>query len=357
MIGYDKSISSRHLLNTLNGHTPARTPLWMMRQAGRYLPEYMAVRKDHDTLTMFTTPSIASEITLQPLRRYDLDAAIVYADILLIPHALGLGLKFIKGEGPKFDRCVRTEDDVAFLEKQVATPQGLAAVVEKCSYLARTLELVKPQLAAHQTLIGFCGAPWTVASYMIEGGSADGEFFHSKLLMLRSPNLFQRLMKVVTDVSVEYLKMQIHAGAQALQIFESWGGALTPNQYQTHCAPHTSKLVEAIKTLVPVIHYVGESAGILDEAAKVPSQGFGVDWRQDLNVTRMHASLQNKTLQGNLDPLLLYAPQELLGEEVRKIVQAGKKHPAGYIFNLGHGIKQTTPLDSVGFLVDLVHSI
>jgi uroporphyrinogen decarboxylase len=350
-------LSPKHFLNALAGKKPARTPLWMMRQAGRYLPEYMAVRQHHDTLTMFTTPSIASEITLQPLRRFDLDAAIVYADILLIPHALGLGLRFVKGEGPKFERCIRTEADVIFVENQTSTPQGIAQVVERCSYLERTLELVKPQLASHQTLIGFCGAPWTVASYMIEGGSADGEFFHSKMLMLQQPELFSRLMTVVTNVSVEYLKMQITAGAEALQVFESWGGALTPNQYARHCAPHTTKLVSAVNSIVPVIHYVGESAGILDVAALVPSQAFGVDWRQSLGKASKHPSLQSKALQGNLDPLLLYAPFDTLETEVRSIVSAGQDHPGGFAFNLGHGIKQTTPLESVKFVVDLVHSL
>ena len=349
--------SAKPLLQALVGGTPSRTPLWLMRQAGRYLPEYRSVREKHDTLHMFMTPEIASDITLQPLRRFDLDAAIVYADILLIPNALGLGLKFIKGEGPKFDRCVRTLADVEFLEAQAGTPEGVKAVVEKCSYLAKTLSLVKPQLASHQTLIGFCGAPWTVASYMIEGGSADGEFFHSKMLMFQEPLLFARVLKVVTDISIEYLKMQIHAGADALQIFESWGGALSPYQYATFCAPHTTRLIEATQTQVPVIHFVGESAGILDHAAQVPSQAFGVDWRQDLEIVRTHPALQAKALQGNLDPLCLYSPFSFLEQQVVGAVQAGKKHKGGYVFNLGHGIKQTTPVDAVGFVVDLVHQL
>ena len=206
--------SEKALLVAARGGKPSRTPLWLMRQAGRYLPEYRAVREKHDTLTMFTTPTIAADITLQPLRRFDLEAAIVYADILLIPHALGLGLHFVTGEGPKFERTIRTREDVEWLRRQAADPE---AVVGRCGYLAETLTRVKSGLAPHQTLIGFCGAPWTVASYMIEGGSAHGEFFHSKMLMLREPALFAELMDVVTDISIRYLRMQVDAGAEILQ--------------------------------------------------------------------------------------------------------------------------------------------
>ncbi len=340
------------LLVAARGGKPARTPLWLMRQAGRYLPEYRAIREKHPTLTMFTTPTIAADITLQPLRRFDLDAAIVYADILLIPHALGLGLNFVAGEGPKFERTIRTREDVEWLRRQAADPD---AIVARCGYLAETLSRVKSGLAAHQTLIGFCGAPWTVASYMIEGGSAHGEFFHSKMLMLREPALFAELMDVVTDISIRYLRMQVDAGAEVLQVFESWGGALTPHQYATFCAPYAARITEALRPSVPVIHFVGESAGLLEPVLDVPCDVFGVDWRQDLALVRKHPALGARALQGNLDPLLLFAPFDVLEARVAATLEAGVPHPGGFIFNLGHGIRQTTPVEAVGFVVDLVH--
>lgn len=348
-----EALSQKPLLVAARGGRPARTPLWLMRQAGRYLPEYRAVREKHRTLHMFTTPSLAADITLQPLRRFDLDAAIVYADILLIPHALGLGLDFVAGEGPKFARTIRTREDVLWLRKQAADPD---AVVARCDYLAETLRRVKPELGAHQTLIGFCGAPWTVASYMIEGGSAHGEFFESKMLMLKEPALFAELMDVVTDISIRYLRMQVEAGAEILQVFESWGGALTPHQYATFCAPYAARITGALRGSVPVIHFVGESAGILEPVLSVPSDVFGVDWRQDLALVRTHPALASRALQGNLDPLLLYAPFDVLEARVTSILEAGLSHPGGFIFNLGHGIRQTTPVEAVGFVVDCVHS-
>jgi uroporphyrinogen decarboxylase len=340
------------LLQVLQKKAPGRTPLWLMRQAGRYLPEYREVRERHDTLTMFTTPKIAIDITLQPLRRFDLDAAIVYADILLIPHALGQGLRFVKGEGPKFDKTVRSEADLVSVE---SAARHIPSLIDKMSYLAETVAGVKQGLAPHQTLIGFCGAPWTVASYMIEGGSADGEFFHSKLFMMKHPDLFARLMKVITDISIDYLLMQVNAGAEVVQVFESWGGALSPLQYAEHCQPHTERLVKALEGTVPVIHFVGESAGLLDQVSQVPATAFGVDWRQNLSSVSAHPGFKNSVLQGNMDPLVLHCGFDEIEKHATQALLGGKNHKGGYVFNLGHGLKPTTPVDAVGFLVDLVH--
>jgi len=347
-----KNDSTKPLLQAARGEKPAHTPVWLMRQAGRFLPEYRAVRERHDTLTMFTTPEIAADITLQPLRRFPLDAAIIYADILLIPHALGLGLTFVKGEGPRFARTIRSAEDLAWLSRQA---EDVDAVMARMDYLWETLARVKPGLSAEQTLIGFCGAPWTVASYMIEGGSAHGEFFESKMLLLREPDVFRGLMEILTKLSIRYLEKQVDAGAEILQVFESWGGALTPHQYMTFCAPYTRRLCEALRKRVPLIHFVGESAGLLDPVLDVPSDVFGVDWRQDLAVVSRHARTQTRALQGNLDPLLLYAPEAVLEERVRATLATGRAHPGGYIFNLGHGIRPTTPIESVERIVKIVH--
>ena len=341
------------LLAALKGQKPAHTPVWLMRQAGRYLPEYRAIREKNDTLTMFKTPTIAADITLQPLRRYALDGAIVYADILLLPEALGLGLEFVKGEGPQFARTIRSAQDLSWLQKQAANAKE---VVARADYVAETLGRVKSELSPDVTLLGFAGAPWTVASYMIEGGSAKGEFFESKKLMFDAPQVLHGLLNILTDLTIDYLHMQVDAGADALQLFESWGGALTPDQYLEFCAPYSIRIMNALRPRVPTIHFVGEAAGILNEVLTVPSDVFGVDWRQSLGRVSSHPLLGERGLQGNLDPLLLHASRTLLETKAAEILKAGRAHKTGqFIFNLGHGIRQTTPPENVGFLVDLVH--
>jgi uroporphyrinogen decarboxylase len=341
------------LLMAAQGLRPKHTPQWLMRQAGRYLPEYRAIRSQNDTLTMFKTPRIAAEITVQPLRRFPtLDAAIVYADILLIPDALGLGLQFVQGEGPVFSRPIRSESDVQWLEDQAA---DVGAVMAKLDYLGETLQLVKPQLAPEVTLIGFAGAPWTVASYMLEGQSAHGEFHTSKLFMLQHPSLFERVMEVVTNLTITYLERQVSAGAEILQLFESWGGALTPAQYARFCAPYSQRIIAALKPKVPVIHFVGESAGLLPEVLATQADVLGVDWRQDLARVGHAARGKVRALQGNLDPLILHASQRELQSALEQILTSGQKlEDLGYIFNLGHGIRQTTPVENVAFVTDFV---
>lgn len=346
-------MTPKPLLQAAQGNKPKHTPQWLMRQAGRYLPEYKAIRAQHNTLSMFKTPSIASEITLQPLRRFPhLDAAIVYADILLIPDALGLGLQFVQGEGPVFARPIRSESDVQWLEEQAADTDK---ILGELSYLNETLQLVKAQLAPEVTLIGFAGAPWTVASYMIEGQSAHGEFFHSKLFMLQHPSLFERVMKVLTRLTIAYLERQVQSGAEILQLFESWGGALTPDQYARFCAPYSKQIITALKPKVPVIHFVGESAGILDEVLNTECNVLGVDWRQSLAAVGERSTGKVQALQGNLDPLVLHASQRELQIALEGILSAGTNLPnLGYIFNLGHGIRQTTPVENVKFVTEFV---
>jgi len=345
--------NQKPLLMAARGERTAHTPQWLMRQAGRYLPEYRSIRAQHDTLTMFKTPRIAAEITLQPLRRFPaLDAAIVYADILLIPDALGLGLQFLQGEGPVFSHPIRSESDVQWLEDQAS---DIAAVMNKLDYLSETLGKVKEQLAPEVTLIGFAGAPWTVASYMLEGHSARGEFFTSKLFMLQHPSLFERVMTVITDLTIAYLERQVSAGAEVIQLFESWGGALTPGQYAQFCAPFSARIAKALRPRVPVIHFVGESAGILPEVLNIEADVLGVDWRQDLSRVGEKARGHVRALQGNLDPLLLHASQRDLQSALEGLLAAGSRlKDLGYIFNLGHGIRQTTPVENVAFVTDFV---
>lgn len=320
-----------------------------MRQAGRYLPEYRAIRKKYNTLEMFKTPAIATEITLQPLKRYELDGAILYADILLIPDALGLELSFVEKEGPRFAKTIRSEE---CLNQIIPNIENMDNFINKLSYVGETLERVKEQLSPSTTLLGFAGAPFTVASYMIEGGSSTkGEFFECKKLMFTQPATFHKLMHLLTEATIAYLKMQIKSGAEVIQLFESWSGALAPDQFREFCLPYTKKIVTEIKKSTPVISFFGQGAGLLCEALEVNPNVHSVDWRQNLSVVSKYFSNTGIALQGNLDPLLLYAPKELLKEKIENCLKIGSSHPHGYIFNLGHGCTQNTPIENVEYLV------
>lgn len=204
-------------------------------------------------------------------------------------------------------------------------------------------------------MLGFAGAPFTVASYMVEGGSAKGEFFETKKLMFNEPETFHLLMQLLTNATIAYLKMQIHAGVEAIQLFESWSGALAPDQYREFCLPYTKKIVDAIKPLVPVINFLGQGAGLAEEALSIQSNVYSVDWRQDLYKVSKQFSGSGIALQGNLDPLLLYGPQKLLKEKLIHCLEVGSRHPHGYIFNLGHGCTQHTPVENIEYLVQLVN--
>ncbi|WP_186645298.1 uroporphyrinogen decarboxylase [Fluviispira vulneris] len=343
---------SKLLLEAAKGNKTKKTPLWLMRQAGRYLPEYREIRKKYNTLTMFKTPSIAAEITLQPLKRFNLQGAILYADILLIPDAMGLQLSFVEKEGPRYAKTIRSSDD---LKNILPAAENVEELIEKLSYVGETVERVKPHLSKETTMLGFAGAPFTVASYMIEGGSAKGEFFESKKLMFNEPETFHRLMQLLTTATIAYLKMQIHAGVEAIQLFESWSGALTPDQYREFCLPYTKRIVDEIKPLVPVINFFGQGAGLAEEALSIQSNVYSVDWRQDLYKVSKHFTGSGIALQGNLDPLLLYGPQKLLKEKLIHCLEIGSRHPHGYIFNLGHGCTQHTPVENIEYLVQLVN--
>lgn len=342
------------LLQAALCHKTEKTPVWLMRQAGRYLPEYRKYREQYDTLTMFKTPSIATEITLQPLRRFPLDGAIIYADILLIPDAMDLGLSFVEKEGPRFAKTIRTDHDLKHILPWLEKTDKLT---QKLSYVFETVENVKSQLAPNVTLIGFAGAPFTVASYMIEGKSARGEFLETKKLLYSEPQTFHKIMECLTLATISYLKMQIKSGVEIIQLFESWSGAITSAQYSEFCLPYVKKIVNEISKDVPVICFLGQGAGLISQVLEIKPQVFSVDWRQDLSTVSKQFESSHIALQGNLDPALLYAPQHVLQEKVEQCVTAGRKHPHGYIFNLGHGITPLTPLENVEYLVNAVHKI
>jgi uroporphyrinogen decarboxylase len=356
------------LVEAALGKKTARPPVWLMRQAGRYLPEYRAIRESMDTLSMFRSPAVAAEITLQPLRRYRMDGAIVYADILLIPDALGLGLSFVAGEGPAFARPVRTAADVASLRS--VWENDRAGVMARLQHVGETLELVKPKLNPAQALIGFAGAPWTVACYMIEGKGSHGEFFEAKRLAFSAPEVLKDLIDLVSDVTIEYLAMQIKAGAQLLQLFESWGMSLSAAAFREFCQEPVRRILASIPAHVPSIYFVNGVAALLRDAAQLGSNVLGVDWRVDLSRTCEElgtlarassgtpANARSlpvvKALQGNLDPLVLYGSEARVRAEVRRIISQMAGQPFGHIFNLGHGLRPTTPLSGVEWCVDEV---
>ena len=322
------------------------TPVWLMRQAGRYMPEYRALRARHSFLELCKTPQAAAEVTLQPVERLGVDAAILFADILLIVEPLGLGLEFAKGEGPVIHRPLRTAADVAQLQ---AVDVGSAL-----GFVFETVGLVRRALPSGVPLIGFAGAPFTVASYVIEGGPSR-DYIATKRLMHEEPEAWASLMTALVQATAAYLNGQIAAGAQAVQLFDSWVGALAPDDYRRFVLPHTRALIRAVTPGVPVIHFGTGTAGLLPLLREAGGDVIGLDWRVELDAG-WRAVGSDVAVQGNLDPVALLSPPARFEPSVRRILQhAGGR--AGHIFNLGHGILPSTPVEHVKALVDMVHEL
>ncbi|HZJ11392.1 MAG TPA: uroporphyrinogen decarboxylase [Methyloceanibacter sp.] len=333
------------LLGVLSGQVSAPPPIWLMRQAGRYLPEYREIRgKVPSFLDLCRTPELAAEVTLQPLRRFAFDAAIVFSDILIIPYALGQRVEFVEGEGPKLEP-VRDARTVAGLDRANAA-EALAPVYE-------TIERVVAELPKTVPLIGFCGAPWTVATYMVEGAGSKDQAA-ARLLAYRDEATFQRLIDLLIDLSAEYLVNQVKAGARVLQIFDSWAGSLPEDEFERWCITPTKRLVELAKARLPEIPVIGfpRGAGVLAEryARETDIDAIGCD--TSMPVGWMRRLQEHLPVQGNLDPLLLVAGGEALDARVGAILETLGSGP--FIFNLGHGILPETPIEHVARLVNLV---
>jgi uroporphyrinogen decarboxylase len=320
------------------------TPVWFMRQAGRYMAEYRAIREKYSLIEICQHPEIAAEVTMQPVQALGVDAAILFADILLPVIPLGLGLEFAKGEGPVIASPVRTLDDVQRM-KPFEAEADLGYVLEAIRILRGSLNGVP--------LIGFCGAPFTVASYIIEGGSSR-EFLKTKLMMYNAPEVFHALMEKLSDVLSNYLVAQIQAGAQAVQVFDSWVGALSPHDYETFVLPYSRKVLKAAEALnVPVIHFGTNTTTLLPLMKRAGGSVLGLDWRIPLDDGWKIVGY-DRAVQGNLDPVALFAPLPEIKARVHDILLRAECRP-GHIFNLGHGILQPTPVDNVRAVVDLVH--
>lgn len=326
------------------------TPVWMMRQAGRYLPEYRATREQAgDFMSLCKTPELACEVTLQPLRRYAFDAAILFSDILTIPDALGLGLYFESGEGPKFKHTVNSPEAVDKLPD--------VDMADALSYVTEAVALIRRELNGSVPLIGFSGSPWTLATYMIEGGGSK-DFRHAKSFMYNHPEAMHRLLDKLADCVTDYLNAQIRAGAQAVQIFDTWGGILTPTAYQDFSLRYMEKIVanlikESEGRKVSVILFTKNGGQWLESMAETGCQALGLDWTTDIGDARSRVGAK-VALQGNMDPSILYAEPDSIRAEVKHILTAFGPGE-GHVFNLGHGITPEVNPDHVSAFVDAVH--
>ena len=353
----DHTISSYSLLNTLKNHVNKKIPIWFMRQAGRCLPEYRAIRDKMTTLKMFMSPKIAQEITLQPLRRFDYDAAIVYADILHIPDALGLGLSFERGLGPRFKKSLYEDETYKLIQNNFS---NMDKIINKLSFVGETLELVRSELT-DKTLIGFAGSPFSVASYMVEGKS-PGNFVNVKKYMFTNINKFKNVLDIISQITVYYLTMQIKAGAQTIQLFESHAMALSYDQYKVFCLFYIKFIVKSLKTMhpeVPIIYYInGTSNEIINNLDQVEDyiDCISLDHRNPLDCFDKLLTNNNIAVQGNLDPMDLYADFDYLQIKVEDILKRSRKFKNRFIFNLGNGLTPDTPLKAITQVIDQVHS-
>ncbi|MEO9654488.1 uroporphyrinogen decarboxylase [Marinomonas sp.] len=327
------------------------TPVWMMRQAGRYLPEYRASRATAgDFLSLCKNNDFACEVTLQPLERYDLDAAILFSDILTIPDAMGLGLYFETGEGPKFKHTIRTKEDVEALP--VTNESDL-------DYVMGAVSTIRHALNGRVPLIGFSGSPWTLATYMVEGGSSK-DFRHIKAMMFQSPEVLHQLLDKLARSVIDYLNGQIKAGAQAVQIFDTWGGVLSGPMYQQFSLLYMKQILDGLireheGQKIPVILFTKNGGQWLENIAATGPDALGLDWTTDIAEARARVG-DKVALQGNIDPCVLYAGQEVIEREVENVL-AGFGHGTGHVFNLGHGIHQFVDPERPKYLIDAVHKL
>lgn len=342
----DKIKNESRFLRAARGESVDAVPIWLMRQAGRYMAEYRELRKIYGILDIIKTPELARDVTLQPINAFDLDAAIIFADILPPLEGMGLNLEFIKGEGPVIHNPVRTPADVEALNVPPAE--------EALWFTLEAIKLTREALDEREVpLIGFSGAPFTLASYAIEGGSSKNKI-HLKSMMYSDKDAWHKLMTKLADCAGNYLLAQAKAGAQALQLFDSWVGELSPQDYRQYVQPYSKHALDIAKDAgVPLIHFGTNTNGMLPDIRDAGGDVIGVDWRIDIDKA-VEILGDNVTVQGNLDPVALYAPWEEVEARAKDIIDrmSGRN---GFIFNLGHGILPTTPVETVKKLVDFVH--
>ena len=343
------SLENDRFLRALLREPVDRTPLWMMRQAGRYLPEYREIRAEAGSfMNLCTNPELACEVTLQPLRRYAMDAAILFSDILTVPDALGLGLYFSEGEGPRFERPISTAAEINALDP--------ARAASELGYVMDAVSLIRKELKGSIPLIGFAGSPWTLATYLVEGGSSK-DFAKVKSLAFNEPELMHQLLSKLATSVAAYLSEQIRSGAQAVQIFDTWGGALSHNAYREFSLRYMTEIIEQLPReadgrKVPVIVFTKGGGQWLEAIADCGADAVGLDWTTDIGAARERVG-DRVCLQGNMDPTLLNASPERIREEVAQILTSFVEG-SGHVFNLGHGITPGINPDHVAAMVDAV---
>jgi uroporphyrinogen decarboxylase len=333
-------------LRACRGEDVDYTPVWLMRQAGRYLPEYQAVRSNIDFLTLCKNPKLAAEVTLQPVNILGVDAAILFSDILIPVEAMGMRLEFSDKEGPVLSEPIRSKTAV----ERLIIPD----VEEDLPFVFETIKILRKELEHKVPLIGFSGAPFTLATYMIEGGTSKN-FLNTKKMMFQSAPVFHYLIEKLTDTIISYLSAQIKAGAQAVQLFDTWAGILAPMDYKKFVFPYVKKAISELKKEgVPVIYFVNDCAGLLGEIKKSGADVIGIDWRIDMSdaIKKLGKKI---VVQGNLDPCALFLPKEKIEDRVKDMLWKGET-AKGHIFNLGHGVLPQTPVENVIALVEAVHT-
>ena len=347
-----KALKNDRLLRALLRQPVDATPVWMMRQAGRYLPEYRATRERAGSfMKLCSTPELACEVTLQPLDRFALDAAILFSDILTVPDAMGLGLYFVEGEGPRFERPIRSAAEIEAL--------GVPDPEERLGYVMAAVRMIRRELAGRVPLIGFSGSPWTLATYMVEGG-ASKEFSRIKGMMFDNPRALHTLLDVTASAVTEYLNAQISAGAQAVMVFDTWGGVLTPRDYREFSLRYMERIVAGLirerdGRRVPVILFTKGGGAWLEAIAETGCDALGIDWTVDIGEARARVGAR-VALQGNMDPCVLYASQQRIHAEVDQILESYGAGP-GHVFNLGHGIHPHVDPERVSAFIDAVHEL
>ena len=320
------------------------TPIWLMRQAGRYMKEYRALRRKFSFLEMCKNPELAAEVTLLPIEKLKVDAAIIFSDILLPLEPMGVELEFAKNEGPIIHHPVREMKQIDAL--RIIDPE------EDLPFLVEAIRLVRKELEEKIPLIGFSGAPFTLASYVIEG-SHSRNYILTKGLMYQDRLAWDGLMEKISEMLIRYLNAQIHSGVQALQLFDSWVGCLSPSDYEEYVLPYSKKVIDGVDKSVPMIHFATSSSTLLERMKWAGSDVIGVDWRVDLGEAWSRLKY-DVAIQGNLDPVVLLGPEDLIEREAKRILDSARGRP-GHIFNLGHGILPNTPVDHVTALVEAVH--
>ncbi|NWF52072.1 MAG: uroporphyrinogen decarboxylase [Nitrospirae bacterium] len=332
-------------LRACHGEKVEYTPVWLMRQAGRYLPQYQSIRSNLDFLTLCKTPELAAEITLQPVDILGVDAAILFSDILIPVEAMGMSLEFIEKEGPVLREPIRNK---AAVDRLIIPDAD-----DDMSFVVDTIKILREKLKNKVPLIGFSGAPFTLATYMIEGGGSKN-FINTKKMMFQNSRLFNYLMDKLTLTIISYLSSQVRAGAQAMQIFDTWAGVLTPMDYKISVLPYVKKIISELnKERVPIIYFVNDCAGILKEIKKSGADVIGIDWKIDI-ADAIKQLGKKVVIQGNLDPCALFLSNEEIEDRVKDILWKGES-AKGHIFNLGHGILPETPVENAIALVEAVH--